>query len=315
MKTNKKSFWAVVIVFVVCMAVSIFITVKRTSGILTDNYENDQRIISSLISNVVDNTFLRPLTVAETVSKDVITREILTKWSEEEALDIEEYSSEYLTSIRDGFGYSMVFAVSDRSGAYFTPNGISKFLDIENDEHDIWYKTFLETGKDYDLDVDTDEAAQWTLSVFVNKAVYDDRNAFIGVCGVGVNIEELQHLLEKYERIYGVKIDLVDETGLIQVDTDINRIEKDYIEFANLTDYSDGECYYEISKDGSRTVTYMENLDWYLIVQDTDAANSNMYTIIRPSIITLIIGILLIIIIFIADAVKDGLKKSNLLTK
>lgn len=296
MKIKRKSLLVAAIVFIICMIVSITLTVKRTYGILNDNYENNQRIITALISNGITNDFLRPITVAETISKDHTTIEILKKKNQREAEEIETLATNHLAALRKGFGYSMVYAASDSSKAFFTPSGISKYVDID-DPADVWYKDFLEMDKYYDLNVDIDESADWSLSVFINTAVYDDDNNFIGVCGVAVNMEELQRMLERYERIYNVKIDLIDETGLIQIDSDTERIEKEYVEVSNLKNYSDGECYYEISKDGNRTITYMKDIDWYLVVQNNNSNNANLYAIIRPSIITLFIGIGLLIVI------------------
>ena len=51
----------------------------------------------------------------------------------------------------------MVFVVSDKTRAYYTYNGISRYLDVENDSHDIWYKDYLDSGKRYIVNVDTDE--------------------------------------------------------------------------------------------------------------------------------------------------------------
>ena len=84
----------------------------------------------------------------------------------------------YLESIRSGFDYQMVFAVNDTTKEYYTYKGVSKIVDIENDEHDIWYKLFCESGKNYDLDVDTDEANNWNLSVFVNIKIKDHNGKF-----------------------------------------------------------------------------------------------------------------------------------------
>lgn len=296
MKHRKKRFLVIILIFVVCMGTSTFLSFRNIKGILDDSYENDNRIVASVICNGIENSFLRPIMVAETMSKDSILKEIVKNDTQKKALEVEEYASEYLESIRDGFGYSIVFAVSDLSKAYFTSNGISKFVNPGEDHHDEWYKLFLESGKVYDLDVDTDEAANWSLSVFVNSEVRDEENNLIGVCGVGVDMTELQRLLEKYERIYNVKVDIIDNTGLIQVDTQAERIERDYIKINNLEDYSDGELYYEVSDDKNIVITYMEDLDWYLVVQYDKNINTNVINVIRPGVICLALGIIVFVL-------------------
>ena len=296
-RNRKLWFTSIIVVFILCMSVSMLLDIHNARRIVQDNYENDRRVVAVLVCNAIENTFLRPITVTETMSKDSSIKELLNQSSREEAEEVEEKASEYLESLRDGFGYSMVFAVSEISKAYYTCNGISKFIDPEKDEHDIWYRWFLESGKQYDLDVDTDEAANWSLSVFVNAGVYDDRNKLLGVCGVGVDMTQLQNLLERYERIYDVKINLIDETGLIQVDTDTARIERDYIEMENLKELSDGEVYYQVLDTGSRIITYVDTLDWYLIIQNQQEASWDMWKILLLNVVCMVVGILLLVII------------------
>lgn len=309
MNKKRRSFYLCIFIFIACMGASLFLTVKKTSGILNDNYENNQRIVSSLIANVIDNDLLRPITVAETVSKDATTREIMKEKVDPERM--EDVATDYLGSIRDGFGYSMVFAVSEGSKAFYSPNGISKYVNPGVDPGDDWYKEFIEAGKKHEVTVDIDEAANWSLSVFINNAVYDDNNRFLGVCGVGVDMTELQGMLEKYERIYNVKIDLVNDDGLIQVDTDTSKIEKDYIEISDLANYKDGACYYEINKEGNRTITYMEDIEWFLVVQDVQGGSSDIYAIIRPSVVILVIGIVGLVILAVCVKAKDGYTKGK----
>ena len=293
---KKKMYAAVILLICVCMSCSIYLTYDRAKGLLRDEYENELRVKSGMISSVVSSSFIRPVAVSETMSKDVMMYKILDFQKKDEAAGVEDEAKEYLKSIRDGFGYYMVFAVNDATKAYFTYDGISRFMNPDTDERDAWYKTFLErdTNRRYTLDVDTDEVNNWTLSVFVNTAVYDPDGNYLGVCGIGVDMSELQRLLERLERAYDVSINLIDQDGLIQVDTDVERIERDYIEIDDPELYSDGECYYEIGEDGSRTITYIDDLGWYLVVKNNSSFAGNVYGLLIPSIVCMILCVLLV---------------------
>lgn len=293
---KKNSLVVSIVIFVVCVVIATALYIRESESVLKDGYENDNRVVSGLISNVIEKNFLRPITVAETISKDSTTKNILNVATTKQAEEMEANATEYLKSLRDGFGYTMVFVVSEQSKAYFSCNGISKYVNPGVEPHDDWYKNFAAAGERYSLDVDTDEANNWSLSVFVNTAVYDDSNRFLGVCGVGVNMEELQKMLEKYERIYDVKINLINEDGLIQVDTDTKRIEKDSIQVDNLSDYADGECYYEMQPSGNRTITYLDSLGWYLVVQDNSTLHKQIFQIVLPGGICLLLGLVLMIV-------------------
>ena len=66
----------------------------------------------------------------------------------------------------------MIYVVSDKTRAYYTYYGISRYLDVENDSHDIWYKDYLDSGKRYIVNVDTDEDNNGSLlliTVFLTR--------------------------------------------------------------------------------------------------------------------------------------------------
>lgn len=297
MKCFKRKFLLVILVFVLCMCVSMGISLAHSRGIIRENYENDSRVVAALVCNGIENEFLRPITVAETISKDSITKSLLMQKDRQAAMRVEGKASEYLESLRDGFGYSMVFAVSDYAKAFYNCDGILKYIDPEHDPSDVWYQEFRDSEKLYNVKVDKEEEANWDLSIFVNYAVYNTQNHFLGVCGVGMELTQLKSMLERYERIYEVKIDLIDEAGMIQMDTDISRIQTDFIEIDNLEEYSDGEVYYEMLSEGSRVITYMEDLDWYLVVQNENRMQEEINQIAVSHILCLAAGILILALV------------------
>ena len=301
MKRIRVTFMLVVITVVLCMSCSVVLTYNKTKTLMRDAYENELRVESGMISGAIENSFLRPITVSETMSKNLIMYKILNVNTKDEAKSVEQEASEYLASIRNGFGYSMVFAVNDASKAYYTCDGISKYIAPETNDQDIWYKVFMErdTDKPYLLDVDIDQVNNWALSVFVNTAVYDEHGRYIGLCGVGVDMTELQRLLERYERIYDVRINLINSEGLIQVDTDAANIENAYIKIDSPELYSDGECYYEVGSNFSRTITYIDDLGWYLVVQNNSSLVSNVYSLLIPSVICMVAGVIFICVVFL----------------
>lgn len=311
---KRRIFLIVILIVVLCMDISLYLTYRQFGTISRTNYENELRLKSGTIASGIDNCFLRPITVAETMSKDVTMRRILDVSTVEEAKSMEADASEYLKSIRDGFGYAMVFAVNDSSKAYFTYDGITKYLDPETVEADSWYQKFIDKDEDrvYDLDVDTDEVNNWALSVFVNAEVCDESGRLLGLCGVGVDMTELQTLIGRFERIYGVKITLIDHSGLIQVDTDAANIENAYIEIEQLENYEDGETYYEVSDMGSRTITYIENLDWFLVVQNNTRYYDYSYRVFLPGVVCLVVFFLMIFGLFLFHKTEEAnMNKEN----
>lgn len=292
-------------IMTISMSASIFSCIVSIERISSDNSESDSMLISHMINTGIENEFIKPIMVAKTMSNEYFMKEYMKKSGEESPEIVENDVATYLDSIRTGFGYQMVFAVCDKSKTYYTYKGISKHIDVENSEHDIWYKQFLEEGKHYDLDVDTDEANNWALSVFVNNEIVDDKGEFLGVCGVGVEMEDLQNLIKKYEKNYNVKIDLIDKDGLIQVDSDSKRIEKDYIDSAYLKNVGDDEFYYEKGTKSCRMTKYMKNLDWYLVVEDCNPDKIDVIELTSSSIIIFVVGLIMMGIVFFVISIRE----------
>lgn len=307
-KDEERKSLEIVVLFVIMtisMSASIISCIVSMKRISAQNSESNSMMIAHMVSDGIENEFLKPIIVAETMSNDYSLKQYMKKSSDGFPRQVEDEVATYLDSIRTGFGYQMVFAVCDASKAYYTYNGITKYLDIENDDHDIWYKLFLEEGKHYDLDVDTDEANQWELSVFVNTEITDENGKYLGVCGIGVEMTVLQDLLKRYELNYDIKIDLIDKDGLIQVDSDAKRIELDYLDNSYLDDVSSEDFTYEQNAETSRMTKYMEELDWYLVVEDLNPDKINIIELLSSSVIIFIIGLMMMGIVFFLIYIRE----------
>ena len=300
------------VIMIISMGASIISFIWSISRIGEDNSEGNSRVIAHMIGDGIENEFLRPIAVSETMSKDYSLKEYLKRSGEESPEEVEEDIAAYLNSIRTGFGYDMVFAVCDRSKAYYTYNGISKYVHPESDDHDIWYTYFLESQESYDLDVDTDEANNWDLSVFINAEVIGDNGDLLGVCGVGVEMNKLREMIAAIEEEYQVKIDLIDETGLIQIDSDAARIETEYLDNSYLDKVGQSDFYYENLGTHSRLTKYMEELAWYLVVVDNNPDKINLREVITPSVIIFLGGLFMVAAVFSVITVREQKARKEL---
>jgi len=308
----KKKNYTTILMFasILCisMIASVVTSVFSINAISLKNNKTDNLAVASLIGNRLESCFLRPITVSETMSQDFSMKSLMRNELGFTAEEQEDYYSSYLKAIRDGFNYQMVFAVSDETRAYYTFDGISKFVKPETDAHDLWYSNFLNAHELYLLDVDTDEANGNSLTVFFNTSVYDEDSSFLGVCGVGVEMTEIQEIMKVFEEKYGVKINLVDRTGLIQIDTDSSKIEKDYVDSSYFTKISQTEYNYEKIGHSARITYYMENLHWYLVITDNNLDNIGVEKVVTAPILISIIGL----ICMMAAAYSISKKESRL---
>lgn len=61
--------------------------------------------------------------------------------------EVETRVAAYLDSIKKGLGYQMVYAVCDQSRAYYTYEGLCKYIDIENDPDDFYYESGSDSSR------------------------------------------------------------------------------------------------------------------------------------------------------------------------
>jgi len=250
-----------------CYLISAFIMYLQTAGSFEKEKENNY-LLSEHIFDSVHESIYRPILISRVMTSDSFLQEFLVneeEFSEEEAA---LHISKYLHQIREEFGYSAAFVISEKTHRYYTASGIAKIIDPQTSPYDIWYKLFLDSKKIYDLDTDRDQANDYKWTVFVNIRVTTPDGQLLGVCGVGVNMSDLQLLFENFESEYNLKINLIDPEGLVQVDTQTLDIENAYIAEAIIDDAdADNFSYKSRGLTGFRMTRYMRDLEWYLVIQ------------------------------------------------
>jgi diguanylate cyclase (GGDEF)-like protein len=219
----------------ITIIVLIIIIVSAFVGTSIFNYLNTRAslrkvIISSsllLLSENVYSEIKKELTLPINISSAMARDFFLIDWVEEGEADPGQIV-QYLKKIKSEYGFFTTFFVSDKSNNYYYYDGILKQIN-PNDDHDGWYYKFKDSNLQYDLDVDTDEASFNNLTIFINYRLEDSEGNFLGVVGIGVNIDDITTNLIDTEKRYGKRIYLIDENGIIQVNTDKIEIEQESI--------------------------------------------------------------------------------------
>ena len=293
------------IIMTISMGAALFSCLVSIHRIAARNSENNSMLIAHMVKDSVENEFLKPIIVSETMANDYSLKEYMKKSSNNSPESVEKEVASYLDSIRTGFGYPMVYVICDASKAYYTCDGICEYIDIENNEQDAWYKRFVEEGKHYDLEVDTDVVNHWDLSVFVNTEITDENGNYLGVCGVGIEMTTLQDYIKRYEEKYDVKINLMDKEGLIQIDSDIELIRRDYLDTSYLDKVDSNDFYYEKGEESSRMTKFVEALDWYLVVEDCNPEKISVMELTTTSIIIFLIALMMMGIVFAVIMIRE----------
>lgn len=297
-KNNRFDGIVLFVIMLFSMSASIIACTSVIQSVTRDNSKMQSNTIAQMVSATIENEFIKPITVSQTISQDLDIRDNIERKTREEAEAVKDDMTAHLVSFGNEFGYPMVFVVSENTRAFYTYNGISKFLDIDNDPHDIWYKECLDSGKKYVVNVDTDEDNNWDLSVFVNYKIEDADGNVMGACGVGVKMNYLIDIISKFEEEYDIKINLVNSDGLIQVDSDGSVIESNYLDNSYFDKVTDKDFYYQISEGSCYMTKYMDGTDWYIVIKDNNPVKIDVNRILLPIVLIFVAGVIIMAVSF-----------------
>ncbi len=145
---------------------------------------------------MASDTFLRDWVIDEEQSHDAIIR--------------------YLSEIQTKYDTITAFFVSDRTHNYYHPDGLVRQVSTD-EEGDAWYFRVRELKEDYEINVDSDMKNDNALTFFINYRVYDYQKNFIGVTGVGLTVNSMQKIFNRYQDKYKRDILFVDKNGNIKL--------------------------------------------------------------------------------------------------
>lgn len=297
---------------------TILLSIILLFGFLTTNlinYNASKKLVrESIIGNSLplarDNIYseiqkdlMRPIFVSSLMANDTFLKD----WVIDGERDLSSITR-YLHEVKDKYGFFSSFFISEKTQKYYHFKGLLKKISAD-DDHDNWYYNFKNKNVEYDLDVDTNEAEQNHLTIFINHRLTDYDGMFLGVVGVGLNFDRVASLLDKYTEKYHRNIYLVDPDGLIQVHT-----HKKHILTTNIFKQQGiGKIAAEILKSRNEptffeyeandqhillTCRYIEELGWYLLVEQnqTRALASVNATFVKNMLFSLLITLITILI-------------------
>lgn len=264
------------ILFVSFIAVSIFNYTAAKKSVREEIVTSALPLLRENIYSEIKRALTPAINVASVMSND----SFLKNWALAGERDTDALF-QYLLEIQKKYGYFSTFFISEATDNYYHYSGILKTIQPE-DDHDIWYYRFTESGKAFELDVDTNEAAQNKLTIFVNFRLEDFDGNLLGVTGVGLEMENFSGLLREKQEKYSRRIFLVDHQGIIQAHPDANYIEsvnifrKEGIReiadalFSNTHDPVDSS-YRDDHDRVLVTSRYIPEIDWFLIVEQDES--------------------------------------------
>lgn len=237
--------------------------------------QNDLPLTRDNIYSELATVLLRPITVSTSMGSD----SFLKDWALEGEHDLDKITR-YLRQLRDRYGYFSTFFVSAKTRRYYHFKGMHKVIS-RYDNHDVWFYRFIVSGKECDLDVDTDEASDNVLTIFVNCRLVNSTGDLLGVTGVGLRADSVARLITEYQEKYDRSIYLVDAYGIVQVHQDKRLIDKANIRnMEGISTLADTILktraeprnfqFTRGGKDIFLTVRYVPELDWIIFVEQDE---------------------------------------------
>ncbi len=125
----------------------------------------------------------------------------------------------FLAEIQNRFNTITAFFVSEATRRYYHPTGILK--EVSSDDYaDAWYFRTRNLASPYEINIDADTADPGRMTIFVNFKVYGFAGDFIGVTGVGLELTEVQNILNDYQKKYNSSVFFADNSGKVVLHAD-----------------------------------------------------------------------------------------------
>jgi diguanylate cyclase (GGDEF)-like protein len=269
----------------------------------TNLVEENLPLISNNIYSQIQKDLMRPIHISSLMANDTFVKEWITS-GEKDVSKIQEY----LLEIRDQYGFVSTFLVSDKTRHYYHFNGIHKTIS-EQDNHDVWYYDFKKLNVNYALDIDTDEAYNNHLTIFINHRLHDANGNLLGVTGVGLSMTQIGELLASYQGRFERNIYLVNTNGIVQIHQDLSLIENmnvfDDPTIEQLARSIQGKNENVTATEFDRedkhillSIRYIPEFDWFLFVEqnETSTLSHLRENLFRNLLFGFVMSVLIIII-------------------
>lgn len=245
---------------------------------IRDNIVNTELpLTSDTVYSEIQKDLVRPVLISAMMARDTFLRD----WVVAGERDPEQITR-YLKEVMEHNGAYTAFFVSNPSRTYYQAKGILK--KVRDDEpRDVWYYRVRDMKEMYEVNVDPDMANRDKLTFFINYKVFDYRDNFIGATGVGLTVDAVIKLIDRYQQRYQRKVFFADTFGRITLTGIDGALRGAHIgdSLRNVSDLADlnaklpkpqsGSYDYQIG--GERhflNVRYIPELNWYLFVDKTE---------------------------------------------
>jgi len=237
--------------------------------------QNTLPLTSDNIYSEIQASLLRPIYVSSLMAHDTF----LVDWITGGEQDVDKVTR-YLRKIQQEYEVFSTFVVSAATRRYYHFDRVLKEVSADTPK-DQWFFTMREHPQGYRVDIDTNEAANDRLTIFINHKIHDDAGRFLGVTGLGLDVATTSRLIEDYKTRYDRDIYFVDRSGLIKSHADEGLIDRVNIRtqpgIDSVAETLLGSDQGSLVYDGANgriflQYRYIPELDWMLLVEQPERA-------------------------------------------
>jgi len=257
--------------FIAVNFTSYYVSSKSVRSALINN---ELPLTSNNIYSEIQASLLRPIYISSLMANNTFLRDWIINGEKNT-----DKITKYLTAIRTRYTVSSTFLVSAKTRRYYHFDGIFKRVAKDNPQ-DGWFFSMKTYPENYRIDVDNDEANRNHLTIFINHKVFDYKNNFIGITGLGLDVSSVARMIDRYRHDYKRNIYFTDRNGLIKSHPDEAKIDTDNIK--NMpgidkvaSEILAGDSDFLIYKKGQENILlsyrFIPELSWFLLVEQTES--------------------------------------------
>lgn len=226
-------------------------------------------LTSDNVYSEIQRDLIKPILISSFMATDTFLRD----WAIRGEKDPQEISN-YLNKIKLKYNAVTSFFVSDKTRKYYYYGGILKKVSPDA-WRDKWYFRVRTMKPEYEINCDPDMANSDAMTIFVNHKVCNYDGDFIGATGIGLTVNSVQKLIERYQKKYSRTIYFTDDTGKIILGAGLDVPDGSNIKNIPgissvadkiLSNNSSTQSYDHDGKIVHLNTRFIVELQWYLVV-------------------------------------------------
>ena len=282
-----------------------FLSYYASRASIRDNIVNTELpLTSDTVYSEIQKDLVRPILISSMMSRDTFMRDWVVNGEHDP-----EKMTRYLNEVMTHYGAYTAFFVSNSTLTYYHAKGVLKQIKA-SEPRDTWYFRVRDMAEPYEINVDPDMANKDNLTFFINYKVYDYDDRFIGAAGVGLTVDAVIKLIDKYQQRYQRSVYFVDNFGRLvltgaeggpqgaKIGQSLAELDSMKTLVSQLPKPHSGSYEYSVQGQGHfLNVRFIPELNWYLFV---DKREDGALSEIRQSLYLNLLICLLVTLIVLA---------------